>query len=433
VKTSLDRGTKKPTGSARRGPASSAAAPAPTLRALLPTTAETVCDVVALRRAAGGPASDLSREEREQLIADARAGKLVRVVLDAVTYVQRDTPNRNFVRFKPGVLRSLAPSFAGQPVLRNHDQHDTVSRAGRILSSVLEDRPGEDGVKQIRMELELTAPWAVEDALRGHVDRFSIGWHSEGNTVCSICDEPMTVFWGWCFGSCDHEVGEAYDGKICQLEYTDAVGVEVSSVNVPAVVGTEVDDVRAQLSAARAGRAPVLGRQEILMKPTFLPALLAALALPATAGEDEALAGAEQLRTELEGARAALGDAQGQLAAVQGQLGELQKTANETRKATLLKRGLDEGRWVPNSKSAAHAQKLADKGNLDGLEAWLEDLPAGGAAPTQTGLRLQSAGGDATPEGGAITELTDRQKKFCEQTGTDPAAYLKTLNEQSSR
>lgn len=230
----------------------------------------------------------MSKDEAEALIADARAGKLVELYMDAVTFVQRgNEPNRNLVRFKNSALTKMAKSFVGMPFLKNHDQGDTASRAGTIVASKLEI----DGdTRSIVMTLKITAPWAIEDTLRGNVDRFSIGWDPTGPVECSICGSPMP--WYWCANDkTEHMVGETYGDKVCQWEFTAADGVEVSTVNVPAVVGTEADGIRAQLSAARNERLAGSPRKEITMNK--LNAFLALLGLAATCTEDDALSAVE--------------------------------------------------------------------------------------------------------------------------------------------
>ncbi len=386
----------------------------------IPTVAELAGgDVTVLRRATGGTPTELSREEREQLIADARAGKLVSVQVEAVTFVQRETPNRNLVRFSAGALRSMAPSFAGMPVLRDHAQEDSLARGGRVVESKLEDRA--DGAKQIRMMLELTAPWAVEMALRGLMDRFSIGWHSTGDTVCSVCQEPMTRFWMFTFGECDHQLGESYDGNICQLEFTEAEGVEVSAVSVPAVLGTGVQDIRAQLSAARSARPASLGHHKEPPMSKSFPLILAALSLSADAGEVEIVSAIEALTTDRDGARAKAKDAGEQLAAAHAELATVQQTAKDTRIKAALARGLDEGRFLPSSRTEAHAQKLAARGDVEGLEAFVEDLEPGLAAPIRKALA--SGGSDPSPRLGDA--LTDEDKAAARRMKVSDEEFLK--------
>jgi hypothetical protein len=113
------------------------------------TTASTVGDILRISRK--GDPSSLSPEDRAQILADAVAGRDVRLVFDAVTYIQRDTPNRRFVRFKAGALVKLAASFAGSaatgdrggvPFLRDHEQDNALARGGTVLESKLVDHNG---------------------------------------------------------------------------------------------------------------------------------------------------------------------------------------------------------------------------------------------------------------------------------------------------
>ncbi len=376
-----------------------------------------------LRRAPGSVPTSLSKEDREKLLADAVAGdKFVKLEVEAVTFIQREAPNRNYTRFTPGALQRMAPSFAGMPVLRDHRQSDSLARAGLIRESKLEDS-GDDGAKQIRMTLELTAPWAVEAALRGLMDRFSIGWHPTGPTECSICGSEM--FWFWCMGKGDHFLGDTYDGQVCELVYTAADGIEVSTVSVPAVVGTGVDDIRAQLSAARAAGPAGLGRREISMKTFAI--IAAALSLGADAEATECIGAIDKLKLELEGARAAAKDASERATKAEGELVALAAAGKQSRIDALLARGLDEGRFLPKSRSEEHAQKLAKRGDEEGLAAFVDDLPKAGAAPLRV-VRQSSApaGADVAPPAGA-TELTDNQKKTAKQMGVTEEAYAEQL------
>lgn len=364
--------------------------------------ADVAGSVVTLRRAAGGAPTELTRDEREQLIAAAREGKLVSVLMEAVTFIQRDTPNRNYSRFTPQALTRMAPSFAGMPVLRDHEQGDALARAGRITESKLEE--SSDGAKQIRMTMELTAPWAVELALRGLVDRFSIGWHPTGPTECSVCGSEM--YWYWCMGKDDHFLGDSYDGQVCELVYTAADGVEVSAVSVPAVTGTGVDDIRAQLAAARAASPAGLGRTENRMK--IAPLILAALGLHADVEESAAVGAIERLKTDRDGAAAAAKDAQDQLATAKAELAVVTSAGKAQRIDALLSAGVNEGKYLPNGKIEAHLKKLAAKSDEEGIAAYLGDIEPGAAAPL--GVQRQSAAAlpAAGKEQGDAAELAAR-------------------------
>jgi len=208
-----------------------------------PDTADCRGQITALRQGSA------EITDRASLLMAARAGKLTQpVVIDALTFIQRETPNRNFVRFAPRALRRVAKTLAGVPFLRDHRQNNVDARGGTVVESTLENHP--EG-QAIRQTIELTKPWAQEAALDGTLDRFSIGWRaSADDVVCSVCENS---FFG---GACTHFPGDEVvtnDGakKTVEMMYMDAEGVETSAVNVPAVVGTGVDGIRAQLSAAR--------------------------------------------------------------------------------------------------------------------------------------------------------------------------------------
>jgi phage head maturation protease len=273
------------------------------------TTASTVGDILRISRK--GDPSSLSPEDRAQILADAVAGRDVRLVFDAVTYIQRDTPNRRFVRFKAGALVKLAASFAGSaatgdrggvPFLRDHEQDNALARGGTVLESKLVDHNGAPG---IWMRVELTVPWAVEMALRGVMDRFSIGWNTTGIYECSVCGKDMLTG-RWTKDGCTHWPGDVVqvDGQSVTVEavITDAVGVEVSAVSVPAVTGTEVQDIRAALSAARSAD----GRpHEDRHMNEFKSKIVALLALSVDAADDAVLGAIGALRTEANAQREA--------------------------------------------------------------------------------------------------------------------------------
>lgn len=308
----------------------------------IPTRSMLCGQILSLRNelARGDVAKAIGKEEAEQLIADARAGKLVELYMDACTFLQTAEPNRNYVRFKNGILSKFARSFVGMPFLKNHDQGDTASRAGTIAASMLEV---EGDVRKIHMTLKITAPWAIEDTLRGNVDRFSIGWDPTGPILCSICGCPMP--WYWCSNEKnEHMVGEMYGDEICQWEFTAAVGVEVSTVNVPAVVGTDVDGIRAQLSAARNERLAGSPRKEIATM-NKLNAFLALLGLAATCTEDDALSAVQGTVNKLAAEKEAHAVTLGLLNDARGKLKKQEDETLVTQVEAEIERGVREGRF----------------------------------------------------------------------------------------
>lgn len=186
--------------------------------------------------------------ERKELLERVRAGEHVELEIEAVTYIQRETPNRNFVRFKKQALRALATSGKGTPFLTNHDQCDVNSRGGTIVKSALVTNGA--GEAEIHQTLRLVKPWAVEGVLDGTIDRFSIGWRSTGAIVYRHNREVVE---DWPRHWPGDEI-ETEDGTIVvEWEFTSAELVETSAVNVPAVVGTGIAGFRAALAAHLGG------------------------------------------------------------------------------------------------------------------------------------------------------------------------------------
>jgi len=299
------------------------------------TTADAVDrQVLAVRGAEG---AELGASERKDLLTRARAGEPVELVAEAVTYIQRETPNRNFVRFRAGLLRAFARSFRGQPVLRDHSQHTLADRGGTIESSeLIQTKEG----PAIKMSLRLVKGWAVEGALDGTLDRFSIGWSSnwreKGNVTCSICEEAL---WG---GECSHWPGESYDGIACEAVIQEATGTEVSAVNVPAVVGTGIDGIRAALSAL--GKSDIQPGAKARAEEKPMKHVNKLLGLAAEASEEAAGLAVEKLQGELGSLKERLAIAEKAVEEAKARL-ETEKAAKAAADAdVLVEQALSEGR-----------------------------------------------------------------------------------------
>src|SRR5687768_3093478 len=122
------------------------------------------------------------------LLEQLRAGKYLQpLIAEIVAFRQADGErNWNHVRFTPAALARLAASFNGRPLLRDHDQFDVRSIAGRVLETTLSTE--DDGAQVIRQTLEVIKPWAQEGILDGTIRNFSIGWHANDRRepYCSI-------------------------------------------------------------------------------------------------------------------------------------------------------------------------------------------------------------------------------------------------------
>jgi hypothetical protein len=240
-----------------------------------------------------GSAESMSKADRKELLKQVRAqiatgeGDPIELEVEAVTYIQRSTPNRNAIRFKDAksVLNKIAKSGKGNPVLRDHDQHSVMSRGGTVLTSKSEVVGDETHFKQ---RLSLVKPWLVEGVLDGTVDRFSIGWFPTGPITYSHNGEEVA---GWP----EYWPGdELEDGSIVEWVYSSADLIEVSAVNVPAVTGTHIEGIRSALSVETGpSNQPKPGKEETMSKR-----FLQTLGLNESAS-DETIAGAiEEIKTK---------------------------------------------------------------------------------------------------------------------------------------
>lgn len=196
------------------------------------------------------PLRNIEDKARFELIESVRAGKHIELNVRAKTFRQRDgSPNRNYLRFKKDRLAAIATSFKGHPMLLDHNKWSQRFRMGSIADSVGEE--GGHGWFNFDQNLHVTKPEGVISVLDGTIDRFSIGWLPIGTVVCTAHGEDIMKR-GSCFrrGDCYPGRRVEVDGeaKIAEYEFQNAEGIEVSAVNVPAVTGTRVEDVRKTLA-----------------------------------------------------------------------------------------------------------------------------------------------------------------------------------------
>lgn len=375
----------------------------------IPTCTDTAGVIHALRRASG---EELSGDQRNALLADVRgnAGSTAKLRIDATTYTQADDrPNRNFVRFRDGALRAFARTFKGAPLLRDHNQHELLARGGTVVDSVLEVDEA-TGVSSIKQTIELVKPWAIEAALDGTLDRFSIGWRATGPVTCTVCGKEYARAWFGMAPSCEHEPGEEYEvrggeTRLAQAEFSAAEGVEVSGVSVPAVPETSVDDIRAALAARR---LPSLPHEK---ESAEMPTIAQALRLAADAGETAILAEIERRDIALDAERRARTEAEARLCA-------LQEEAAARRRAELMQLALREGKVIPNSPLFAKLEALAAS-SIGLAESLVAELPR----VTFVGQGLASAAPAPAAENDA-TQLSATDAEICRQMGITPAQFI---------
>ena len=201
-------------------------------------------------------------ERRHALRAKLVAGELDELVFEACVF-RAVYPNRNYLRFRDEDLEAFAASFTGQPFLRDHNSYELDARGGTVRASWLEGVVGAtDGgaPKELMQRIALTVPRDIEAFLNQTIDRFSIGWYWTP-PMCSVCGNE------WLSRECMHWPGRKYaagdSGKspapvergkrevLCELIFVQPAGKETSAVNAPAVGGTGVRGVLAELMAAK--------------------------------------------------------------------------------------------------------------------------------------------------------------------------------------
>lgn len=217
---------------------------------------------VSVTRMYASDGAELTSAMRDALLAKCAAGEYVELNVDMLAYEQRaGVANRKFVRFRDGAIIALGLTGVGTPFLINHDQGDVRARGGTITESSAKKLA--DGEYAMRQAAKLTAPWAVEMALRELLDRTSIGFRPTGPVLCSACGtEVFTACWHLPGDRLSESTGA--DGKrafardrkgalTVEWIFTSAGLVETSAVNVPAVPAAGIDAVRASLSEALPG------------------------------------------------------------------------------------------------------------------------------------------------------------------------------------
>jgi hypothetical protein len=231
----------------------------------------------------GSAISKLEDTARFELISMVRAGKHVELTVPAMTFRQRDgSPNLNHLRFSGAKLAAIASSFARKPMLIDHNKWSQRFRMGTIVES--EGRLDGHGWFGFHQVLHVVKPEGVIGVLDGTIAEFSIGWRGVGAVLCTAHKVDVlgkkSCFW---YEDCYPGKRVELDGGavVAEYEFQNAEGVEVSGVNVPAVSGTRIEDIRAALSAE-------FGPPPSRSHHVKFPRLAAVLGLAALTEDDDA-------------------------------------------------------------------------------------------------------------------------------------------------
>lgn len=388
---------------------------------------------VCLRATADGNA--LTSAERDAMLraVQSRAPHApLRLYFDAVTFIQPEgKPNAKFARLKPSAMAAFAATAPGTPFLKDHNGYDLESRGGKVTATRVGQRNGSPALIQT---FEVVKPWALEGVLDGTIDRFSISWSAKGAT-CSICNGQM-------YGRdsrCLHWPGQSYSmpggvEQVCEMLYSDVTAKETSAVNIPAVADTEIESVRAALSAARS--TPEKGA------PMF-EKIRAALGTALTGDVDE-----ERLAAEVATQKRALTEATAMLAAerqattvvraelevARAELKKLSDAQGQGKIDALVERALAEGRIIAGRGPAGEkldadkkpfvgegerAIRLLAETSLEAAERWVKSLPRTVPIP-----RADGKSPSVRPPTGAA-QLSATQRKINAQMGISDEMFLK--------
>lgn len=318
-----------------------------------------------------GDRAEMTQEQRVELLAKCVAGELVELYLELDAYEQREGErNRGCVRLSPGAVAPAARSAKGRPFLRDHEQENTLARGGEIVSATSVKRGEGDYV--IRMTVRLTAPWAVELALRDLLSFISIGLRATGPVLCSVCKtEVFTECWH--YRGAEVVVKAGAEPQICEWIYTAAEIVEASSVNVPAVPGAQIEAIRVALSAL-----DVHSQDKETRRMKNLPKLLAALNLAATAGEDEILIAVEEYNRKAAATAAELGIKAKDLELATAERDALKETQLAAEAKAFIDEAISVGKIAPADQETWSTLYALDKSKAVSL---MTDRKAGTATP----------------------------------------------------
>lgn len=261
----------------------------------------------------------------DKILSKLDEGTPTALIVEAVTYIQRDTPNLNFVRFSESSLGNVAMTGNGTPFLKDHNQTELDARGGTVIESFAAVENGETVFKQ---KIKVTKPWAILGVLDGTIDRFSIGWRSTGKVSYLHNGEEVTeenLIWPG---------QELEDGSAVEWVFEEAELIEVSAVNVPAVPGTsinEVNEFRASLSYAL-GWEPPLNKLGAKQRTRKMIKVLQKLGLDESACEDKAVQELEGIQSKTISLQAELDATKAQLQGSNEELAKLQSLEAERAK-----------------------------------------------------------------------------------------------------
>lgn len=137
-----------------------------------------------------------------------------------------DLVDRDCERFPLETLEKLAPMYVGKTVIFDH-VWSAGNQTARVYKTYMAKREGYNALMAECYMLRSDATMDIIAAIQGGILReVSVGC-AISKTACSICGEE--------YGTCQHQKGAVYDGKLCICDLLDPVDAyELSFVAVPA-------------------------------------------------------------------------------------------------------------------------------------------------------------------------------------------------------
>jgi hypothetical protein len=333
-----------------------------------------------------------AKAQRFELITAANQGKHIELAVTAQTYEQTKKPNRRYLRLADDQLESAALTWKGQPYLTDHNTWSMKASMGTIMTSKALTVAGGMAFEQ---KLNAVTKDAVIGILNGTFNKFSIGWWpGDGPILCSVHGTDIMKLDG-----CNCWPGDKVtlkDGRerVVEFIFTTPRGKETSSVVIPAVQNTSVNDVRAALAAEldighRIGRTRVPVSNPEPKETHMLNRLAAAMSL-ATLGEgneDAALAAWQALTQRALQAETKLGETQHKLsqceialktataASAKLQIDSILRSEGYGKGKLRYGRDAETGNRMPSLREARLRRIATEPGGLDALRAELDEMP----------------------------------------------------------
>lgn len=182
-----------------------------------------------------GQIADLKESYQQINLTESSTGKKNEKKHLIVTVEGIHTGMTKNMTFYPGsALEESVPTWTAphyKPVLKNHNV--STEPLGRIIGAEYVESTLTDKYT-VRLKLRVTDPDAIEKLMDGRYLTLSVGGSAK-RVNCSICGKDL-IQEGWC----GHARGRTYEGKQAHWTIGNYTGDEISFVNMPADVYSQV-------------------------------------------------------------------------------------------------------------------------------------------------------------------------------------------------